>query len=114
MKVQIVESKKAQKDLDKAPKNVILSYEIWCRMLEEHGLKILKEFKGYHDEKLTGKIKNLRSSRLNKKWRVIYQRNQCNLIEIVNVIRVTPHNYKAELSSLSAQTKLIPCGYKMV
>ncbi|MBF0106400.1 MAG: type II toxin-antitoxin system mRNA interferase toxin, RelE/StbE family [Deltaproteobacteria bacterium] len=94
MKAEIVESKKAQKDLDKAPRNVAASYEIWARLVEEHGLDILRSFKGYHDEKLLGELKNMRSSRLNKKWRVVYQRNKQGMIEIVCVVRVIPHDYR--------------------
>lgn len=72
MKAEISESKKSQKDLDKAPVEIVKSYEVWARLVEEHGLAILREFKGYHDEKLRGEWAGYRSSRLNKSWRVIY------------------------------------------
>lgn len=93
MVTSIVESNKALKDLRKAPKEVLLFYEAWARLIEEHGHEILREFKGYHDEKLSGKLDNCRSSRLNKKWRVIYQLTKSH-IEIVEVKRVTPHLYR--------------------
>lgn len=34
---QISESKQALKDLDKAPKEILRSYEVWARMIENHG-----------------------------------------------------------------------------
>ncbi len=37
MKARIVETKSAQKDLDKAPKEILVSYEIWVKLIEEHG-----------------------------------------------------------------------------
>lgn len=49
-KAQIYESKSAQKDLARAPKEILLAYEVWARRLGEHGQIILREFKGYHDE----------------------------------------------------------------
>ena len=97
MKAEIVESKSAQKELAKAPKEILVSYEIWARLVEEHGTSILREFKGYHDEKLHGHWAKFRSSRLNLKWRVIYQVDRGGKIEVVNVSRITPHDYRSKL-----------------
>jgi addiction module RelE/StbE family toxin len=94
MRTRIQESRKAVKDLNKAPTHVVKSYEIWARLIEEHGVSILREFKGYHDEKLSGELKEYRSSRLSKSWRVIYRKSKLGKIEIVHVERVTPHKYK--------------------
>ena len=90
MKAEIVESKSAQKELAKAPKEILVSYEIWARLVEEHGTSILREFKGYQWAKF-------RSSRLNLKWRVIYQVDRGGKIEVVNVSRITPHDYRSKL-----------------
>lgn len=60
--VKINESKQAQKALDKAPKEIIRSYEIWAR--------------------------------LNLKWRVIYQISRSGEVEVINVVRVTAHDYR--------------------
>ena len=94
MKSVIKESNIAQRCLKKAPRNVLVSYEIWARLVEEHGSNILRGFVGYHDEKLAGQWADYRSSRLNKQWRVIYQVQSSNKIEIVSVERVTPHDYR--------------------
>lgn len=92
--IQVLESKQAQKDLDKAPKEILRSYEIWARLIEEHGIGALRAFKGYRDEALKGEWQGHRSSRLNLKWRVIYSINRNGQIEIVNVMRITPHDYR--------------------
>lgn len=94
MKTKILELRSAAKDLDKAPKGVVRSYEIWARLVEVHGIGVLRDFKGYHDEKLTGNLKDYRSSRLNRKWRVIYQMKHDGALEIAEVRRVTPHDYR--------------------
>lgn len=92
--ITLVESDAAKKDLRRLPDEVLVSYEIWSRLIEEHGLNILRQFKGYHDEKLKGKNKDFRSSRLNKKWRVIYQAINSGSLKVVKVCRITPHEYK--------------------
>lgn len=94
MKIKILELRSAAKDLDKAPKEVVRSYEIWARLVETHGMMILRDFKGYHDEKLAGNLESYRSSRLNRKWRVIYQIKYDGAHEVVEVRRVTPHDYR--------------------
>lgn len=93
--VKIHESRSALKDLDKAPVEIVRSYEVWARLIESHGVAILRDFKGYHDEKLSGNLKDCRSSRLNKKWRVIYSVMRDDSLEIVEVRRVTPHVYRS-------------------
>lgn len=90
----INESKEAQKDLAKAPKEIQISFEAWARLLEEHGHSILRKFKGYHDEKLVGPLKALRSSRLNKQWRVIYSLDKNGKVQIIEVKRTPPHDYR--------------------
>lgn len=92
--VKLVENKQAQKDLDKAPKIILRSYETWARLVEFHGTAILRKFPGYNDEMLKGDWQGYRSSRLNLKWRVIYQVGRSGEIEIVSVVRVTAHDYR--------------------
>ena len=91
---KISESKKAEKDLDKAPKEILRSYETWARLIESHGTSVLRKFPGYHDEMLKGEWLGFRSSRLNLQWRVIYQVSRSGEIEIVSVARVTAHDYR--------------------
>jgi addiction module RelE/StbE family toxin len=92
--IKLIESKQAQKDLNKVPRVILRSYETWARMIEAHGTGVLRKFPGYHDELLQGEWRGYRSSRLNLKWRVIYQISHSGEIEIVSVIRVTAHDYR--------------------
>jgi proteic killer suppression protein len=59
--VKVNESRQAQKDLDKAPKEILASYEIWARLIEEHGTTILRKFPGYNDEMLRGDWQGFRT-----------------------------------------------------
>jgi addiction module RelE/StbE family toxin len=90
----IEESKEALKSLDKAPREIVFAYEVWARLVEEHGIHKLRKFKGYHDEKLINKWEGYRSSRLNRKWRVIYKVNHSQELTIIRVERVTLHDYR--------------------
>lgn len=97
MKAKIVESKDAQKSLKILPLGILRSYEIWARLVEEHGSQVLRQFKGYHNEKLLGDWKGYNSCRLNNKWRVIYRLNKTGLseiLELVEVRKITPHDYR--------------------
>ena len=48
-------------------------------------------FKRFNDEALKGKLKGLRSIRLNKQWRVIFEETSQTIITIE---RITPHEYR--------------------
>ena len=56
-----------------------------------HGPEKLKEFSGFHDEKLKGERKGQRSSRLSEQYRVIYTVERD--IVTVLVMEITPHKY---------------------
>jgi plasmid maintenance system killer protein len=79
------------KIISKLPLQVIKKYELWKDIVFRHGPSKLKEFPGFHDEKLKGKLEGQRSSRLNIQYRVVY--NIKNEIVTVYVIDITPHNY---------------------
>lgn len=87
----IYEKSTCEKALKKAPKDVLKRYEAWKRIVELSGPMGLRQIKGFHDEALKGKWKGCRSSRLDIKWRVIYEvKNKC--LEIY-VFEVNPHEY---------------------
>lgn len=70
---------------------VVKKYELWKNIVFRHGPDKLREFPGFHDEKLKGEFKGQRSSRLNIQYRVIYSIEK----EVVSVyvIDITPHKY---------------------
>lgn len=82
-------------DLDKIiaklPLQVVKKYELWKDLVYRHGPDKLREFPGFHDEKLKGEYAGQRSSRLNIQYRVIYSVEK----EVISVyvIDITPHKY---------------------
>ena len=87
----IREHYKLNKVIAKLPLQVVKKYELWKNIVFRHGPDKLREFPGFHDEKLKGEFKGQRSSRLNLQYRVIYSIEK----EVVSVyvIDITPHKY---------------------
>ena len=79
------------KQCKKLPPQVLKKYELWKNLVFRHGPDILKKFSGFNDEKLKGKRKTQRSSRLSLKYRVVYSVNGEEIS--VYVLEITPHNY---------------------
>jgi len=82
-------------DIDKAfrkvPPAVVKKYELWKSLVFRHGPDKLREFPGFHDEKLKGQRAGQRSSRLSLQYRVVYSVER--EIVTVFVLEITPHNY---------------------
>lgn len=79
---KILEHKRLEKEIAGAPPQVQENYEFWKNVVRHSGPEGLRELKGFHDEALTGRLRGLRSSRLNKAWRVLYKidRDQVTVI----------------------------------
>ena len=88
---QILEHKSIQKLHKKLPKQVLKKYELWKDIIFRHGPDKLREFPGFHDEKLKGDRIGQRSSRLSNQYRVIYSVEKD--IITVYVLDINPHNY---------------------
>lgn len=88
---QVLEHRDIKKTVRKLPLAVVEKYELWKEIVARHGPEKLREFPGFHDEKLKGDRAGQRSSRLNLQYRVIYvvQRE----IVTVYVLDVNPHKY---------------------
>jgi len=87
----IREHHKLDKIIAKLPLQVVKKYELWKNIVFRHGPDKLREFPGFHDEKLKGDREGQRSSRLNIQYRVIYYVEK--EIVTVYVIDITPHKY---------------------
>ena len=87
----IREHLKLRKIVEKPPSAVLKKYEIWKSIVFRHGPEKLKDFPGFHDEKLKGARKGQRSSRLSLQYRVIYEVDR--EIVTVYVLEITPHKY---------------------
>lgn len=85
------------KDVDKLlvkkrlPKQVMQKYIAWKRIVELQGPQDLNKIRGFNDEALEGEWMGFRSSRLSKKWRVIYKVEKRQ--PIVYVMEINPHKY---------------------
>ena len=88
---EIKEHKDIAKVCRKVPISVVKKYELWKEIVFRHGPAKLKEFPGFNDEKLSGELKGLRSSRLSLQYRVIYSVERESVT--VYVLKVTPHKY---------------------
>lgn len=87
----IREHNKLDKVIAKLPLQVVKKYELWKNIVFRHGPDKLREFPGFHDEKLKGDLEGQRSSRLNIQYRVIYSIEKD--VVSVFVINITPHKY---------------------
>ena len=87
----IKEHRDIAKTCRKLPAAVAKKYELWKDIVFRHGPEKLREFQGFHDEKLFGKREGQRSSCLSLRYRVIYAVEQD--IVTVLVLEITPHNY---------------------
>ena len=88
---RIKEHRDIEKTCRKLPGAVVKKYELWKDIVFRHGPEKLREFQGFHDEKLRGKRGRQRSSRLSLQYRVIYTVEQD--IVTVLVLEITPHDY---------------------
>jgi proteic killer suppression protein len=86
---------KEYRDIEKTcrviPSAVVKKYEVWKGIVFRHGPEKLREFPGFHDEKLKGKREGQRSSRLSLQYRVIYA-VELDIVTVF-VLEITPHNY---------------------
>ncbi|MEW6593524.1 MAG: type II toxin-antitoxin system mRNA interferase toxin, RelE/StbE family [Thermodesulfobacteriota bacterium] len=88
---RIQEHHDIEKVCRKLPPMVVKKYELWKNLVFRHGPEKLREFPGFHDEKLKGERAGQRSSRLNVQYRVAYTVHK-ELIT-VHVLEITPHKY---------------------
>ena len=89
---EILEHRKAVKQLASLPVDVLKRYEKWKDIILISGPDGLKHIRGFRDEALRGEWKGHRSSRLNVQYRIIYKIEK-DLV-LVQVVNVTPHDYR--------------------
>ncbi|OGT40149.1 MAG: hypothetical protein A3E81_08635 [Gammaproteobacteria bacterium RIFCSPHIGHO2_12_FULL_36_30] len=89
--LELFEKKSLLRMLYRIPKHILKQYELWKRIVELQGPNGLREIRGFHDEPLKGDWQGFRSSRLNRKWRVIYAAED-DVCEIY-VVDINPHQY---------------------
>jgi len=79
------------KTLCRLPIEIRDAYSVWRSIVVEDGLKGLRMVKGFHFEKLKGKRSGQCSCRLNRGYRVIFEKQGNNFLVVV--LEVTKHEY---------------------
>ena len=87
----VVNEDKVVKVLCKLPIEIRSAYSVWRDIVLEDGLKGLRMVKGFHFEKLKGNRFGQCSCRLNRGYRVIFEKQKNNFTVVV--LEVTKHEY---------------------
>lgn len=90
---KVLMSRRAEKDLSKAPRYIADKLIGWIESVRTDGLQIVRRIPGYHDEPLKGKRSEQRSIRLSRSYRAIYETKKDGKIEFVSIEEVTKHDY---------------------
>ncbi|MBP9673550.1 MAG: type II toxin-antitoxin system mRNA interferase toxin, RelE/StbE family [Bacteriovoracaceae bacterium] len=93
MRIEILTSIWAQKQLRKIPDYIGMRLNTWISSVEEEGLEETRKIKGFHDEPLNGSRTGQRSIRLNKSYRAIYKETKGQGIIIIHILEVNKHDY---------------------
>ena len=91
---QVLEHRRVDRQLAKAPREVLKRYEKWKDVASLSGPLGLRLIKGFHDEALAGEWRGVRSSRLGLQWRVLYRVASREVAFYVESI--TPHDYRRQ------------------
>ncbi len=83
-------TKSASKQLKNTPSHIQRKFEYWMDLIKDVGLIEARKYKGFHDEKLSGKRVGQRSIRLSRSYRIIYLELKPNCYEIMEI---TKHEY---------------------
>jgi addiction module RelE/StbE family toxin len=89
---EIYEHRKAVKQIESLPVDVLKRYEKWKDIVSISGPEGLRSIAGFRDEALKGEWQGYRSSRLNIQYRVIYRIEREQVL--VQVVSVTAHDYR--------------------
>jgi addiction module RelE/StbE family toxin len=90
-KVKINEN--MQKKFSKIPHYIQEIFTYWVGIIEQVALIEMRKINAFRDHPLKGKLEGLRSTSLNRSYRVIYKIiNEDNIV--IYVIEVNKHDYK--------------------
>jgi len=89
---QVLEHRRVDRQVAKAPREILKRYEKWKDVASLSGPLGLRLIRGFNDETLVGEWRGFRSSRLGDQWRVIYRVVSTDLTYYVESI--TPHDYR--------------------
>jgi addiction module RelE/StbE family toxin len=89
---RVEEHRRIDKQVTSVPEEILKRYEKWKDVASISGPPGLRLIKGFHDEALSGKWKEFRSSRLGFQWRVLYRVIHQKLL--FQVVSITAHDYR--------------------
>ena len=89
---KVFETKDVRKSLKRIPVDIQHKYKVWIEIVKNGGSQNLRNFHGFRDKQLKGKLRESRSSRLNIQYRVIY--SEAKEIKEIIVLKITPHKYE--------------------
>ncbi len=89
----VVDVTLVEKQIRRLPRPIWLKLKRWIATILLQGLYETRKIPGFHDEPLQGQLAGLRSVRLNRSWRVIYETKKDGEINIIQVTRVSKHEY---------------------
>jgi addiction module RelE/StbE family toxin len=89
---EVYEHRRAAKQLDRLPRDVLKRYEKWKDIVRVSGPQGLRQIRGFNDEVLRGEWKGHRSSRLSQQYRITYRIERDRVL--VEVVNVTAHDYR--------------------
>ena len=90
----VYEHKRVRRQVGRLPTDVLKRYEKWIDIVTISGPDGLRLIMGFHDESLAGKWNGHRSSRLNRRFQVIYRIEKDQVI--VEVVSITAHDYRGK------------------
>ncbi len=89
--VYVVDESRILKTLNKIDKPIRAAYSAWKGIVTNHGLRGLRNVKGFHLEKLKGKRRGQYSCRFNRGYRIFFKQIDINLM--IEVLEINKHEY---------------------
>ncbi len=90
-------TRRALKQLRRAPNHVSAKLLAWMDEVHESGLEEARKIPGYNDHPLKGALEGKRAIRLSRQWRAVYEiqvlESGAVKVEFVEVQEVHPHDY---------------------
>ena len=90
-------SRRADKQLAKAPQHIAAKLLAWMDAVEEKGLEQVRKVPGFNDHPLKGTLAGKRAIRLSRQWRAVYEvkgtKENKRVIEFVEIQEIHPHGY---------------------
>lgn len=91
--MELVDVTLIEKELPFLPKHILTKLRRWIKGVEEEGLSEVRKIPSFHDEPLKVAWHGARSIRLNRSFRAIYKESRQGEITIIQILKVSKHEY---------------------